>query len=114
MLQNEALCLMNRVSTSTLTVFVTACFKRFIDLSYASVAKQERKMYDRTNRSPFSMSEVLLHTQGRATLSFGIKFCCPMSGLTLLIVSTSGSPSHMCCVFHRPKVSNCFSLVYAV
>lgn len=89
MFQNEALCLMNRVSTSTLTVFVTVCFKRFIDLSYASVAKQERKMYDRTNRSPFSMSKVLLHTQGRATLSFGIKFCCPMSGLTLLIVSTS-------------------------
>lgn len=107
MFQNEALCLMNRVSFSTLTIFVTVCFKRLIDISCASVAKQERKMYDRPNRSPFSMSNILLRTQERAIMSFGIKFCGPMSGLTLLSAHLV-SPSHTCCVFHRLKVSNCF------
>lgn len=68
MLQGETLCVMNRISISTPTVFVSGCFLRFIGASCASVSKLARKMYDRLNISSFpsvvsSTSNAVLNSQ---------------------------------------------------
>lgn len=65
-------------------------------------------MYDRLNISPFptllsSTSNAMLNS--RTTVSFGIKFCGPVNGLKLLVVSTFHLSKCVLCSRDRLKVS---------